>query len=179
MKNIYLIKYSAVFLLVFFFSVAIADYKNMKEPIFPNLSGKNLNGKQYNLPKDLPSEKTLVLIAFEREQQAILDSWYQGLDLINSSIPWIEVPVISKPYKLGSFIIDSGMRRGIPNPRVRDKVITLYTNREAFAHSMGFEYDNQAAYVAVIDRSGKNLGIVKGSYDQDKAKKILKLLDMK
>lgn len=148
-------------------------------PKFPNLSGKNLNGKKFNLPQDLPAERALVLIAFEEQQQTILDTWSQGLDLINSQIPWIEVPVISTPYILGSFIIDSGMRRGIPNPKVRDRVITLYTDRQAFAKSMGFQYDKQGAYVAVIERSGKILGVAKGAYDEVKAKELLGLLGRK
>ncbi len=156
-----------------------AQTKNHVKPMFPTLSGENLSGKRFNLPKDFPAERTLVLIAFEREQQATLDSWAQGLDLLNSQIPWVEVPVISTPYILGSFIIDYGMRKGIPNPKVRDRVITLYTDREAFAKSMGFEYDKLGAYVAVVDRSGNNLGIVKGAYDEVKAKELLGLLGMK
>jgi hypothetical protein len=58
-------------------------------------------------------------------------------------------------------------------------VITLYTDREAFAKSMGIEYNQNEAYVAVIDRSGKNLGFVKGFYDENKAREILSLLGLK
>ena len=175
--NIYRRLIILAFLMIF--SVTNAQTKDTSSPTFPVLSGDNLNGMRFNLPQDFPADRTLVLIAFEREQQVILDSWSQGLDLINSQIPWIEVPVISTPYILGSFIIDSGMRRGIPNPKVRDRVITLYTDREAFSKSMGFEYDKQGAYIAVVDRSGKNLGMIKGPYDGIKAKTILGLLGVK
>lgn len=171
--------FGSVIVLASLLIASITNTQNLSTPIFPTLSGENLNGKKFNLPQDLPAERTLVLIAFEREQQAVLDSWSKGLDLPNGSIPWIEVPVISTPYVLGSFIIDSGMRKGIPSPKIRDRVITLYTDREAFAKSMGFKYDKQGAYVAVVDRSGRNLGMVKGSFDERKAKTILDLLEPK
>ena len=171
--------FGSVIVLASLLIASITNTQNLSTPIFPTLSGKNLNGKEFNLPRDLPAEKTLVLIAFEQEQQFVLDSWAKGLDLPNSPIPWIEVPVISTPYVIGSFIIDFGMRRGITSPKIRDRVITLYTDREAFAKSMGFKYDKQEAYVAVVDRSGKNLGMVKGSFDERKAKTILDLLEPK
>ena len=146
---------------------------------FPPLAGDNLNEKQVVLPNDLSAQRTLVLIAFERAQASVLDSWSKGLDLPNSQIPWIETPIISSPFKLGSMFIASGMRRGIPNPAVRERVITLYTDRAAFAKAMGFEYDKNEAYVAIIDHSGKNLGMVKGAYDEAKAKAVLALLGEK
>ena len=179
MKTLYITRCLMVTLFLTISFLTNAQQKEVSTTFFPILSGENLNGKTFNLPQDLPADKTLVLIAFEREQQVVLDSWSQGLDLLNSQIPWIEVPVISTPYVLGSFFINSGMRRGILNPKVRERVITLYTDREAFAKSMGIEYNQQEAFVAVVDRSGKNLGIVKGYYDENKAKEILGLLEMK
>ena len=179
MKRFHAIKYLivALFLTMSFFTNAQPNDEN--KGFFPFLAGENLNGKAFHLPQDLPAEKTLVLIAFEREQQVVLDSWSHGLDLLNGQIAWIEIPVISTPYVLGSFIINSGMRRGIPNPKIRERVITIYTDREAFAKSMGIEYNKNEAYVAVVDRSGKNLGFVKGLYDENKAREILSLLGIK
>jgi hypothetical protein len=174
-----IVNHLMVFIFSMMASISNADSNDSSHAQLPVLSGDNLNGKTFHLPQDLPAERTLVLIAFEREQQATLDTWSKGLDLINTEIPWIELPVISTPYVLGSFFIGQGMRRGIPNPKVRDRVITVYTDREAFATSMGFDYDKEGAYVAVIERSGKNLGVVKGPYDENKAKVILDLMSMK
>jgi hypothetical protein len=179
MKKLILVPIIAVFFYTMISSIATAQSNQLLTPIFPLISGENLNGKKFNLPQDLTADKTLLLIAFEREQQVVLDSWSRGLDLPNSQIPWVELPVIPTPYILGSFIIDSGMRRGIPNPKIRDKVITLYTDREAFAKSMGLDFDPQGAYVAVIDRSGKILGIFKGAFNEEKANTVLSLLGVK
>jgi len=143
---------------------------------FPHLSGESLSKKKYTFPNDLSAERTLFLIAFESNQQETLDTWSRGLDLLNSPIEWFETPVIRTSLSIGSFIIDGGMRIGIPNPKIRDRVITLYTDREAFAKSMGFEFDPLGAYVAVVDRSGKNLGTMKGEFDETKAESILSLL---
>ena len=76
-------------------------------------------------------------------------------------------------------MIESGMRKGITDPKVRERVITLYTDTEDFSESMGFEFDEHGAYVAVVDRTGQNLGMVKGPYDESKAKILLRLLGLK
>jgi len=175
--------------LAFLLTTAVADAQTkelntglvrLSSPsVFPTLTGENLNDKEFTLPQDLPAERTLVMFAFEHAQQPTLNSWSKGLDLANSHIPWVEVPVISTPYVIGSFMIESGMRKGITDPKVRERVITLYTDTEDFSESMGFEFDEHGAYVAVVDRTGQNLGTVKGPYDQSKAKILLRLLGLR
>jgi len=145
-------------------------------PCFPDLSGESLSGKKYAFPADFGSKKTLVLFAYSQDQADQLSSWVGGLDLLRSEINWYETPVISKPLKVGRFFIDRGMRDGIPDSRIRDRVVTLYTDREAFSKSLGIPYDPEGAYALVLDSSGSLVGFVSGGYDQEKGKKILELL---
>lgn len=147
--------------------------------VFPSASGVSLSGKKYSIPADLPSDRTLVLISFEPEHADVLQTWSTGLDLPNSQIPWIVTPVLPSPLVLGRFFIDRKMRSDIPDPKLQERVITLYIDRESFAKSMGFEFNKSDPYIAVIDRNGKKLGMVKGYYDEAKAKEILGLLGMK
>jgi hypothetical protein len=145
-------------------------------PRFPELSGESLSGKKYTLPADFHSKKTLILFAYSQDQADQLSSWVRGLDLLNSDIHWFETPVISTPLRLGSFFIDGGMRDGIPDPRIRDRVVTLYTNREAFSKSLGIPFNPEGAYALVLDSSGFLVGFVSGGYDPEKGKQILELL---
>ncbi len=144
---------------------------------FPTVSGESLNGQKYTFPADFGSRNVLILFAYEEDQAEQLRSWVKGLDLLNSEIAWFETPVVSTPLKLGSFIIDRGMRNGIPDPRIRDRVVTLYTNQENFSKSLGIPFDPKGAYALVLKPSGHPIGYVSGEFDQEKAKTITEMLN--
>jgi hypothetical protein len=47
---------------------------------FPQLAARDLDGRVVALPAALPAERNVVLIAFRRDQQKLVDSW----------VPWLE-----------------------------------------------------------------------------------------
>ena len=143
---------------------------------FPAIKAENLNEKQFNLPADFPSDRTLLLLGFKREQADTLETWIEGLNLKEKEITWFEMPVISSAYAIGAFFIDGAMRRGAPDLKMRERIITLYTDQKAFASSMGFDDQTLDAYVAVVDRKGNNLGFARGGFSKIKAAKINSLL---
>lgn len=147
--------------------------------IFPSVSGENLNGKAFSFPQDFTAQRTLILFAYQREQADALGSWVEGLALTHESIHWFEMPIISTPYRIGSFFIDRGMRSGIPDEKIRDRVVTIYTDQEAFSNALGIHFEKTTAYALVVDGDGKILGFEKGAYNRRKAYMILRLLKMK
>jgi hypothetical protein len=142
-------------------------------PRFPSVEGDSLSKRHFGLPQDLPGERTLILIAFEARQQRELDTWIEGLQLGKASAPWIETPVIDPPNAVFRWIIDSGMRRGLPDAGSRERTITLYTERKAFCLSMGMTSGDKSVYVAVVNRSGNVLAMADGSYSASKAAPLL------
>ena len=144
--------------------------------VFPAIKAENLNEKQFNLPADFPSDRTLLLLGFKREQADTLETRIEGLNLKEKEITWFEMPVISSAYAIGAFFIDGAMRRGAPDLKMRERIITLYTDQKAFASSMGFDDQTLDAYVAVVDRKGNNLGFARGGFSKIKAAKINSLL---
>ena len=146
---------------------------------FPEVSGENLQGKSFIFPRDFQSNRVLVLFAYEREQADALSSWVKGLGLLDSQIEWYEMPIISKPLQLGSWFIDGGMRKGIQDVRVQERVITLYTNREKFSNAVGLPLEMQGAYAMVFRRDGSVLGYVGGAFTSDGAMRINEWLESK
>ena len=146
---------------------------------FPAIKADNLNEKQFNLPADFPSDRTLLLLGFKREEADTLETWIEGLNLKDKEIAWFEMPVIPSLYSIGGFFIDGAMRRGTPDLKMRERIITLYTDQKAFASSMGIDDQTLGAYVAVVDRKGNNLGFVQGEFSTAKAAKITSLLRSK
>ena len=55
--------------------VAFGDPAGKRGIRFPEVRGRSLLGAELALPRDLPGERTLVVVAFERWQQARVDRW--------------------------------------------------------------------------------------------------------
>ena len=54
---------------------------------FPRLAARDLDGREVTLPAGLPGERNVVLIAFRRDQQKLVDSW----------VPWLEQRAAADP----------------------------------------------------------------------------------
>ena len=129
----------------------------------PVVTSKDLDGRVLTLPADLPGERTLVLIAFQREQQANIDSWTKGLGLEGSTLPWLELPVINDPGAFARWFIAGGMRRGIKDHGLWKHVVTLYTNKAAFKQALKLQSESEV-YALVLDRQGQVLEQIAGDY---------------
>jgi hypothetical protein len=158
-------------------STAVTAQAPLPSGRMPTVTAENLNEKPFTLPAQLPAERSLVLMAFEREQQVVLNTWVEGLSLKDNKLPWIETPVIAKGYGLFRGFIDNGMRRGIPDPALRERTITLYTDPTALRRDMGLSGDGKEVWVLVVDRSGQVLAQAPGAYSADKAKPLLEALN--
>jgi hypothetical protein len=142
----------------------------------PELKTETLAERELTLPKDLPGEKSLILMAFEREQQKNVDTWINGMKLADSPIPWIETPVINPQNRLFRAFINGGMRRGITDEKSRERTITLYTDRLALLKAMGLPEITTTIYAVVVDRTGNVLAKVEGDYTKEKADTLIAAL---
>lgn len=137
----------------------------------PVISSKDLSGRVLTLPADLPGERTLVLIAFQREQQANIDTWTRGLALEHSELPWLELPVIDDPGAFARWFINGGMRRGIKDHALWQHVVTLYTNKAALKQGLNLSSEKDV-YALVLDRQGRVLEHVAGDFSPDGAARL-------
>ncbi len=125
-------------------------------PVFPVVEGSNLEGRSMTLPADFGGDLNVVLVAFQREQQADVDTWTPALKALTSERPGLrvyELPTLGRRYRLMRSIIDGGMRRGIPDPAVRASTITLYINKDSFKRPMGIQSED-TIYIFLVERSG-------------------------
>jgi hypothetical protein len=144
-------------------------------PVFsqtlPPVVARDLNKKQVNWPKDFTAEKTILIIAFTRNQQPKIDEWVSALQLKTPGAPpWFEVPLIKNPGGLVRGFIDNGMRRGIPSAEARSHVVTVYTDKKKFMATAGLP--DEDIHVVVVARDGKILGRSTGAHTVEKANVI-------
>jgi len=158
--------------------VTLVEAAEMKPgPRIPAVTGKDLNGRPWKAPADFPAERTLVILGYEQEQQAAIDTWTAGMRLAEpeSRLPWIEMPVIDEPGFVMRWIIDTGMQRGIPGKDARSHVWTVYTDRQAFLKSCGIDSVREI-HLLVVKRNGEILALESGAYDEAAAARLLAVL---
>jgi hypothetical protein len=146
----------------------------MNNAHFPEVRGKNLEGTNLRLPQDLEGELNLVFLAFQREQQLMVNTWLPTADLLESLHPelrYYELPTISRMNPLARWFINTGMRSGIKDPKSRRKTITLYLDKGPFRKALGLATEDNI-YVLLVDRQGKVLWESKGPCNAESAKNL-------
>ena len=124
---------------------------------FPAVSGSNLERRAYQLPADFEGELNLVALAFLRGHQTLVDTWAplaQRLTLADPRLRFYELPVLTASNRMFSFMIDGGMRAGIPSRATREATITLYTDVGRFLKTAGLP-GPQTIYLLLVDRAGR------------------------
>ena len=124
---------------------------------FSSVSGMNLNGTRFDLPRDFKGALNLVVVAFQREQQRDVDGWMPFLQTLaknRNDVRIYELPTLGRRYRLIRPFIDGGMRSGIPDTTVRAATITLYIEKELFRRALQLP-DEDRIYVLAVDREGR------------------------
>jgi len=122
---------------------------------FPEITSKSLTDRIVTLPGTAEGKVTLICVAFVRRAQSMIDSWAQPFELEfgkDSRFTVYEVPMISEAWKVLSWMIDSGMKGGIPVEK-HDNVVTIYGDYSGYQEALGME-DTNFAYVFLLDPNG-------------------------
>ena len=94
---------------------------------------------------DFEGERNLVILAFQREQQALVDSWSPAIaDLLAryADLRFYELPTISRGNPLFRAWLDGAMRGGIPDHQAREHTITLYLDKAAFRQALDLPHED-------------------------------------
>jgi hypothetical protein len=139
---------------------------------FPQVRGRSLLGAELELPRDLPAELTIVVIAFQQWHQARVDRWIARA--VAAGVPAtprlaagrlpvavVELPVLSAAWRPVRRFIDGGMTAGIGDPDILARTITVYTNVGAFRDALGIP-DSSDVHAMVVRPDGTILARAAG-----------------
>lgn len=146
-------------------SVAFAQ----TSPIFPEITGDNLEGETFTFPQDFAGDLNLVLIAFSQGQQAQVDTWLayaETLELESDALSIYEIPVLGSSYRLLRSVIDGGMRSGISDPVARARTITFYGNKPALIEALTLESE-KTIHALLVKRDGEVVWQAQGEASDD------------
>lgn len=136
---------------------------------FPTVNGSNLLRKKLTLPRDFRGRFNLVFIPFEQWQQMEVDSWMalaKEMEEQFDGLAYYELPTIQSRNTLYKMFINEGMRAGIPNPKTRERTITLYLDKADFCSALGM-LDEEHIYLLVVDRQGNEFFRARGPYSRE------------
>jgi hypothetical protein len=137
--------------------------------LFPNVSGSNLQRNKIKLPDDFEGTLNVVLVAFQQWQQSHIDTWLPFVEDLEQNFPelrYYEVPVIRRMNILSRTFINEGMRAGIPNPKARERTVTLYLDKANFRQALGMPHE-QNIYVLLLDQQGQVLWKREGEFTNE------------
>jgi hypothetical protein len=164
-----------VFTLLFWTGSAVAA----TSPVFPSIEASDLNKRKIQMPGGLEGEWNLLLLGFERDQQDGIDTWLPLLPVLVEQHPklaYYEIPVISKSNFMLRWIIDGGMRRGIPDKEQRARTFTLYLDKKPFLETLQIGSEDQIR-VLLVKKSGEVVWRTEGVASQGKLEYLEAFLD--
>ena len=133
---------------------------------FPIVRGSNLLRQKLTLPQDFQGRLNLVFIPFERWHQMEVDSWSalaEELEEKYEGLVYYELPTLQNGGSIYKIFLNEGMRAGIPNPKTRERTITLYLDKADFRAALDMT-DEEHVYILVVDRQGKEFFRARGPY---------------
>jgi len=145
---------------------------------FPVVTSANLSRRGFTLPADFEGDVNVLLIAFQRWHQRVVDTWIpfvRQLEQAHDDVRYYELPVIQRMNVLGRTFINEGMRAGIPDRVARARTITLYVDKAAFRQALGLPHEEDI-YVLLVDREGNVLWRAEGAFTPEKGESLAAVL---
>lgn len=142
---------------------------------FPTYRSRNLNRQQVTVPDGLDGNPKLLIAAFERWQQKLVDSWVPTLDELEAAVPgfrYYELPVVGERSRLFKLMLDNGMRAGIPRSTARGRTITIYESVAEFCAALAIP-STETIRLFLVDGEGTVLWTAAGGHEPETAGELL------
>ena len=124
---------------------------------FPHLAARDLEGRSLELPDAFSGASNLVIVAFRREQQAMVDSWIAWWETIAAEHPSLrcyEIPVIATRWSPARPVIDGGMAQAVRAQEARRRTLTVYTDVRRVTDALGIDATDTVT-VLLVDADGR------------------------
>lgn len=141
---------------------------------FPEVDGKNLDGREFVLPRDFEGKLNIVFVAFQREQQLAVNTWLPTATLLedlHKELRYYELPVHSCINSIVRWFLNRAMRVGIRYPGSREKTIALYIDKDPFCKALDI-FREEYIHILVLNDEARIVWRSEGSCDVEKAKSL-------
>jgi hypothetical protein len=123
---------------------------------FPDIAARDLQGRDVRLPEGFVGDRNVVIVAFQRNHQALVDSWVPWLEQQAASDPGLrfyELPTIGRLWAPARRFIDGGMAAAIREPVILQRTFTIYGDINRLVRPLGIRSQSTIA-VLLVDAAG-------------------------
>lgn len=141
---------------------------------FPKIHARNLEGLDVDLPAAFAGDRNIVVIAFQRTHQTLVDSWvpwFEQQAVSDPGLRFYELPTIGRIWAPVRRFIDGGMAAAIREPVILQRTFTIYGNLDRVTEPLGIE-DRSTIAVFCVDAAGKVLWRGDGGYAESLAREL-------
>lgn len=106
---------------------------------FPILEGQDLTDTQITIPHDLRGEQKLLVVAYDSDQQSVVDAWLDPLEALNDEFPNLRgyyVPLLPKEAADRAGVIIGFMSLAAGSQQNRERTIIVFTDVGEFNRLM-------------------------------------------
>jgi len=138
---------------------------------FPELSARNLEGVDVTVPDGFEGDHNVVIVAFQRQHQELVDSWVPWLEdhaAADPGLRFYELPTIGRIWAPVRNFIDGGMAAAIREPVVLRRTLTIYGDVSKLTTPLGID-DRSTIALFLVDRAHTVRWAGNGSFDPDTA----------
>jgi hypothetical protein len=138
---------------------------------FPEVGARDLEGLDVRLPEAFGGDRNVVIIAFQRQHQALVDSWVPWLEQRAASDPGLrfyELPTIGRMWAPVRRFIDGGMAAAIRVPEILRRTLTVYGDVSRLTRPLRID-DRSTIVIVLTDRSGRVTWTGSGGFDESAA----------
>jgi hypothetical protein len=146
---------------------------------FPAITADSLSKQTLHLPGDFGGGESVVLVAFERDQQKDVDTWAAGLTGIakeRNSFHFFEIPVLPWRDVFYRWWLNTAMRSGTPDDAARKRTVPLYLDKAKFKAALDIS-NEKAISVLLLDRGGDVVWRTSGDWTDEKQRALAYALD--
>ena len=123
------------------------------ERVFPPLEGELLSGDEVIFPADLSGSAYMVIMSFDRDQEAQIQSWIKAAKALPNNITLFEVALIGKVGGIARFFIKGGMRDMEQYKSRKDKVMPFFRDADAIKAKLNIT-DISQVHAFLITKDG-------------------------
>lgn len=99
--------------------MALMVTKTAMAVTLPTMEGETLDKVERVYPRDFNGKPTMMVILFDRDQQAQLDGWAAAIDALPEGVGMVEIALIGKVGGMARFFIKGGMRDAMGDDKAR------------------------------------------------------------
>ena len=146
---------------------------------FPTFAARDLERTARTLPAAFDAEWNLVLVAFRRHHQEIVDRWVAWQATVAADRPSLdcwEVPVLGAVWIPARGAIDGGMAQAVRESEARRHALTVYANVSKVACALDIS-DTSSVHAFLVDAGGTIRWRASGDPDAASTAALLAVVD--